>query len=193
MKTNSVQQTESRGEPIRRVVIADDGGKPVVLSDSQEHWAFDSWPAFSNTLVWATPSCPQTGLHPGVQAPVPKQTRFLPEAGGTSFMIVNFPPDAHLMEGKVDGQAFGAELLQRMPGLADTFEAEDPVMHVTDTVDYGMVLEGEIWLDLGDQEVHLKKHDVVVQHGARHGWRNKGQSSATMLFVLIGAQPRHRA
>jgi quercetin dioxygenase-like cupin family protein len=51
-----------------------------------------------------------------------------------------------------------------------------------------VVLEGEIWLEVDDhQTVHLRRGDIVAQNGTRHGWRNKGSQSATMLFVLHGA------
>ena len=103
-------------------------------------------------------------------------------------MIVTFPPDSQMAAPSFDGAAFGAEVGQKVSGLAQTFEAEDPTMHTTDTVDYGVVLDGEIWLDLGNETIHLTKHDVVIQNGARHGWKNPGNSTATMLFVLIGAQ-----
>src|SRR3546814_13779394 len=99
-------------------------------------------------------------------------------------MIVDFPPDGHSEHADVNGAAFGEEVGRKVPGLAQTFEQEDPAMHTTDTVDYGVVLEGEIWIDLGGEEVHLQKHDIVIQNGARHGWRNKGDASVTMLFVL---------
>lgn len=172
----------------RRVVIGNKDGKPTVLSDQRHCTRYDSHPDFSNTLMWQTPSVPKVGTAELAQDPVPRVTNFLPPVGGTSFMIVNFPPDSQMGHPDFDGAAFGEEVGRRVPGLAQTFEAEDPAMHVTDTVDYGIVLEGEVWLDLGGEEIHLKKHDIVIQNGARHGWRNKGDASVTMLFVLIGAQ-----
>jgi quercetin dioxygenase-like cupin family protein len=69
---------------------------------------------------------------------------------------------------------------------------DDPGMHTTDSVDYDVVLEGEITLELDDgKEVQLKKHDVVVQNGNRHAWRNKSSAPAVMLFVLIGAKRKN--
>jgi quercetin dioxygenase-like cupin family protein len=76
-----------------------------------------------------------------------------------------------------------------MPEFASKFELDHPGMHTTDSVDYGIVLEGEVWLELDDgKQVHLKRHDVVVQNGTRHAWRNKTDKPVKMAFVLIGAQ-----
>jgi quercetin dioxygenase-like cupin family protein len=76
--------------------------------------------------------------------------------------------------------------------LAETFERDEPAMHATATVNYAVVLDGEIWLEVDDhQTVHLRRGDVVVQNGTRHGWRNKGSQTATMLFVLL--VPTNRA
>jgi quercetin dioxygenase-like cupin family protein len=62
-------------------------------------------------------------------------------------------------------------------------------MHTTDSVDYDVVLDGEIVLELDDgQTVQLYKHDVVVQHGTRHAWRNVSDRPVTTLFVLVGAK-----
>jgi quercetin dioxygenase-like cupin family protein len=79
--------------------------------------------------------------------------------------------------------------LIRLRGLADHFEKEDPGMHKTNTVDYAIVYEGEIWLELDDAKtIHLKRGDVVVQNGTRHAWRNRGTTPVTMLFFLNGAK-----
>ena len=75
-----------------------------------------------------------------------------------------------------------------VPGLAECFESDNPGMHTTDTIDYGIVLDGEIWLELDDgQTQHLRKLDVVVQNGTRHAWRNRSGRVTLMAFVLIGA------
>ena len=68
-----------------------------------------------------------------------------------------------------------------IPGLAERFEPDNPVMHTTDTNDYGIVLDGEIWLELDDGRVqHLRQHDIVIQNGTRHAWRNKSDRPALM-------------
>jgi quercetin dioxygenase-like cupin family protein len=80
-----------------------------------------------------------------------------------------------------------AENLAISPGLAELFEPDG--MHTTPTIDYGIVLEGEIWLELDEGRSRLiRKHDVVVQNGTRHAWRNKSDQPATLAVVLIGAK-----
>lgn len=74
-----------------------------------------------------------------------------------------------------------------MPGLGELFEADAPGFHRSDTIDYGVLLEGELTLELDDGERVLRQGDVVVQMGTRHAWRNTGNSPARMLFVMVGA------
>ena len=62
-------------------------------------------------------------------------------------------------------------------------------MHRTNSIDYGMVLSGEVELELDDGASRkLAPHDVVIQNGTRHAWRNRSNAPATMLFVLVGAK-----
>jgi quercetin dioxygenase-like cupin family protein len=62
-------------------------------------------------------------------------------------------------------------------------------MHKTKTVDYIILLEGEITLLLDEDEVDLKPFDVVIQRGTNHAWINKGSSPALLVAVLIDAEP----
>ena len=81
-------------------------------------------------------------------------------------MKVTFPPDSVMMSPSFDPAAVGAEYMSRLPGLAERFEPESPGMHTTDSVDYGILMEGEISLELDDgKTVALKPGDVVVQNG----------------------------
>jgi mannose-6-phosphate isomerase-like protein (cupin superfamily) len=171
----------------RRVVTANVDTKSVVQSDEQmEAYQFRSVPGYEHTLVWVNPTTPdlredqRSDLYPDSVVPGP---------GGTSLHFVTFPPSSVFADPSFDGEAAGREALIRLKGLADHFETEDPAMHRTNTVDYAVVYEGEIWLELDDAKtVHLKRGDVVVQNGTRHAWRNKGAKPATMLFFLNGAK-----
>ena len=173
---------------VRRVVIAtnDQGAAEVVVDGSppRQH-DFDNTPGFSQALVWATPALPSLPYN-GVD-PTPAATSFVPEVGGTRFILLTFPPDSVYADSTFDGAAAGAEAMQQSPGIAELFELDSPGMHTTPTVDYDIVLDGEIWLELSDgQEVKLGTGDIVVQHGARHAWRNKSDRAATIAAILIG-------
>ena len=171
----------------RRVVTTNVDGKSVVQSDEQmQAYEFKSVPSYEHTLVWVNPSTPD----------LREEQRFerypdsvVPGPGGTSLHFVTYPPNSVFADPSFDGEAARREALIRLRGLADHFEKEDPAMHKTNTVDYAVVYDGEIWLELDDgKTVHLKKGDVVVQNGTRHAWRNKGTAPVTMLFFLNGAK-----
>src|SRR5207248_1847037 len=81
-----------------------------------------------------------------------------------------------------------AEVEEKLPGMIGHMEPDAPGMHTTDTVDFEVVLSGEVWLELDDgAEVHLKPGDTVVQNGTRHAWRNKGSEPATLVAFINGA------
>jgi hypothetical protein len=173
---------------IRRVVITNASGKSAVASDGPSPAARELryTPGFASTPIWFT-GAPARIASAGVDAAAGLKT-LLPSTGETSFMIVTFPPDSVMMSPSFDPAAAGAEFQEALPGIAHAMEPDNPGMHTTSTVDYGIVLDGEVWLELDDGEtVHLKRHDVVVQNGARHAWRNKGDGPVTMAFILVGA------
>jgi mannose-6-phosphate isomerase-like protein (cupin superfamily) len=171
----------------RRVVTENVNGKSVVQSDGPiEAYEFRTVPGYEHTLIWVNPTTPDLS----------KEQRFdsypdsvVPGPGGTSLHFVTFPPSSVFADPSFDGAAARDEALIRLRGLADHFEKEDPAMHKTNTVDYAVVYDGEIWLELDDGEtLHLQRGDMVVQNGTRHAWRNKGAKPVTMLFFLNGAR-----
>ncbi|MBR0706243.1 cupin domain-containing protein [Bradyrhizobium liaoningense] len=174
---------------VRRVVTAKNtAGKSVVVSDgpSPRETIFTHTPGFAAAPIWMNAAMPSLSAgHDPMSVP---GTSLLPGPGGTTFIVVTFPPDSVMMSPDFDPAKAGAEHLSATPGIAETFEPDHPGMHTTPTVDYAVVLDGEIWLELDDgATVHLKQRDTVVQQGARHGWRNKGDRPATLAFVLVGA------
>jgi quercetin dioxygenase-like cupin family protein len=149
---------------IRRLVTGhDDRGRSVVVSDGRPPWSkvFEHTPGFASTMVWRTPPKPARP-HDGID-PTRAVETFVPAAAG-------------------------AEHAEQSPGLVEHFERDNPGMHTTPTVDYAIVLEGEIWLELDDgQATLLKQHDITVQNATRHAWRNKSNAPAKLAFILIGA------
>ncbi|MFJ8112020.1 cupin domain-containing protein [Streptomyces sp. NPDC096132] len=175
----------------RRVVTAVRDGRSVFASDGPvpnvHHYA--SIPGMTTSVVYATAAPPPLPQDEGETAP--PRLRIPPAPGETRLMIVTFPPDSVMMSPEFDPAAADAEQREFIPGLAERFEADAPGMHRTDTVDYDLVLDGEIWLELDDgATTHLRRGDIAVQCGTRHAWRNKGDRPATMCFVLIGGAPR---
>jgi hypothetical protein len=86
-----------------------------------------------------------------------------------------------------DPVAFDREQRADSPGIAELIGPDG--MHATPTVDYGIVVQGEIVLELDDGRcTRLSAGDLVIQNGTRHAWRNRSGRPATMAFVLIGAE-----
>jgi mannose-6-phosphate isomerase-like protein (cupin superfamily) len=171
----------------RRVVTGIKDGKSVFVSDGPTVNAhvYKAVPGHLTSVVYATAAKPVLPQDHAEQAP--PQMMITPEPGATKLMIVVFPPDS--VFATVDHKAAFEEQASHIPGLIQAFEPDAPGMHTTDTVDYDIVLDGEIWLELDDgAETLLQQGDVVVQCGTRHAWRNKGDRPATMCFVLIGAE-----
>ncbi len=172
---------------VRRVVTGHDAsGKAVVASDEWvDPLTLGLMPGSEFHLLWggdAPPEFPDDGSRPATPA-------YFPAVGGFRFGqfavppmgSVNLPPDLDV------GQAV-AEVNDKLPGLLDHMEPDVPGMHTTSTIDFEVVLDGEIWLELDDGvEVHLQTGDCVVQNGTRHAWRNRGDITARLAVILLGA------
>jgi hypothetical protein len=188
-KKTDLSKRGKKPSTYRRIVTGSVSGQAVVQSDEPlQAYEFRTVPGYEHTLIWVNPATPDLS----------KEQRFdsypdsvVPGPGGTSLHFVTFPPGAVFADPSFDAKAAQEEALVRLRGLADHFEKEDPGMHKTNTVDYAVVYDGEIWLELHNAEtLHLKRGDVVVQNGTRHAWRNKGTKPVTMLFFLNGARER---
>ena len=133
----------------RLIVTSDRNGKSSVGVDRLiPSTPFASVPGFDPALIWgtaATPSVPWDGRNVADE-----RKSVLPEVGETRLMMVTFPANSVMMSSDFNPAAAGAEYMSRLPGLAERFEPESPGMHTTDTVDYGILMEGEISLELDD-------------------------------------------
>lgn len=173
---------------MRRVVTGhDENGRSVVVSDGPipRSREFISLPGWVSRLPWATE--PGQRLSRTGEDPTPEVTSLLPAPGGTRFIVLTFPPESALADPAFDPAAFDQEQRADSPGIAELIEPDG--MHATPTVDYGIVLTGEIVLELDDGRcTPLSPGDIVIQNGTRHAWRNRGRLAATVAFVLIGAE-----
>ena len=170
----------------RRVVISRrDDGTSYVASDGESMRSHDFLytPQMSESVLWSTRG---DDVMSGEDQALWVRRR-LPRSRDTVFVSVTFPPDAVFDSDEFDAERAGREQGLLAPDLVACFEPGSHGMHATPTVDYVIVVHGEIWLDLGDgDEVHLRAGDTVVQNATRHAWRNHSSQPATLVVVMVG-------
>ncbi len=176
---------------IRRVVTGHDkNGKAIVISDgiapnvksnplrpghrSSDIWKTNAAPA-PLTAAEPDPTLGPRTLHPAPRGTVIRIAEIAPE----SDEIRNLTPEG----ARAIFAAMGNE-------AASTFGrgGRHPMMHRTQTVDYAVVLEGELTLLLDDEDVLLKAGDVVIQRGTNHAWSNRSGKLCRILYVLIDGE-----
>lgn len=173
---------------IRRVVTDHDAnGKSVVLSDGPVPvvHANPLRPGQMSHEVWKTSAMP-VPIAAQESEPTTGPRRLHPVPMGTVFRISEVPPESDAERNMTPEQARAAF---RASGAEEASTwgrgGRHPLMHRTETVDYAVVLEGEITLILDEGEVDLKAGDVVIQRGTNHAWSNRSGKVAKMLYVLI--------
>lgn len=168
----------------RRVIAGHDAsGKAVIIADGPAPNA-KVRPATgaTSTLMWVTEGSPADISTPA--DPTLREIGVAPPAGGSILRIVDFPPEA-AGGAKIDNATVWKEM-----GLDHGHSgkpARHPFMHRTRSIDYALVLEGEIDMLLDDSEVHLKAGDVVIQQGTNHAWINRGKEVCRIAFILVDA------
>jgi mannose-6-phosphate isomerase-like protein (cupin superfamily) len=122
---------------------------------------------------------------------LPDFTTYFPTVGGYRFGFFSLPPAGTQPDQGIDIGAELTSLNERLPGMLDHMEIDDPGMHTTDTVDFEVVLSGEVTLELDDgAERTMRAGDTVVQNGTRHRWHNRGTETVVIAVFMVGA---HRA
>jgi quercetin dioxygenase-like cupin family protein len=147
--------------PVRRVVTGHGANNVAkVLIDAPATNAKVPQAGLVSTMMWCTDGAP-------AKIPVGEQVEDMgarilgtaPPANGTRFAVIDFPPGNH------------------------------PHMHRTETVDYVIVIEGEIEMDMDDSTVKLRQGDILIQRGTNHAWANRSDKRARIAFVLVDAAP----
>lgn len=171
----------------RLVTFVDDQGKSrfLALEEAPRVADFAATPGMRTSLLWATDAAPALPCRPN--DPAPGLASFHPGPGGSVFLILTLPPDAVYAAPGFDPVAAAAEQLRLSPGIADRMEQDAPGFHTTSTIDYVILLSGEVWLALDEEERRLAPGDTVIQIGARHAWQNRSNAPATLAVVLLGA------
>ena len=169
----------------RRVVTGHDAqGRAVVLFDGESPHSFvlEKAGGLRLTELWETRSSPADNS--GSRDAADHERRIEPVGGGSVFRIIEYPPDSVRL--KTLAPEFFGEMGARPAGAATR---RHPGMHKTDTIDYCVVLSGEIWAVLDEGEVLLRAGDVLVQRGTSHAWSNRSEEPCIIAFALVAAKP----
>jgi mannose-6-phosphate isomerase-like protein (cupin superfamily) len=171
---------------VRRVVTGHDkNGKAIVVSDGPA-------PTHSNPLrpgqlsheIWKTNAAP-IPIGRTEPDPIAGPRQLHPAPKGTMFRISEVPPESDVIRNMTPEQARAAFRASNAEEASTWGRGgRHPLMHRTETVDYAVVLEGEIVLILDDEDVKLKAGDVVIQRGTSHAWSNRSGKVVKMLYVL---------
>ena len=153
--------SKSSFPPIRRVVTGhDEKGVAKVLWEDHAGNAKTGHHGSVSTLVWSSDTMPiDIGIGEKIEDMGARILGTAPPPHGTRFCVIDFPPGR--------------------PGA----------MHRTETIDYVLVLEGEIEMDMDQSTVKLKAGDILIQRGTNHAWVNRSDKRSRVAFVLIDAKP----
>jgi len=177
--------------PIRRVITGhDDMGKAVVIADGPAPAVRTNplRPGHASTDLWKTDAAPVV-LRSRLDDPTQGPRQIHPLPNGTVFRIAELAPEPAEIRNMTPEKArevFAAS----GNAAASTFGrgGRHPMMHRTQTIDYAVVLEGEVTMLLDEEDVHLRAGDVVIQCGTNHAWSNRSDKPCKMLYVLIDAK-----
>lgn len=179
-------------KPLRRVVTGhDDNGRAVILfddADAPNTFTSETIPGFGATVAWFTPAGPVNHVTDEDPAPVDRKIDF-PQIGETVVRIADFPPDKVYPQNAGDAVFEEIDAQEEREAGASQSAGKHFWFHRTESIDYAVVLEGEITLIVDDDEVTMKAGDVAVQRATAHAWSNRTDQVARMMFVLVGTDP----
>lgn len=175
---------------VRRVVTGHDAdGRSSFLMDglAPNVKEMKSMPGVALTDLWETTTSPASNQ--GNADAAARPVKLEPPKAGTLLRIVEFPPDSN-WRGKADaGRAFNSI----GAGHAPDHSSDDPMRHKTNTVDYIIVLKGEIYALMEEGETLLKAGDILVQRGTNHSWSVRGNEPCIVAAILVSARPVYGA
>jgi hypothetical protein len=171
----------------RRVITGhDEHGQSCILFDGTAPVS-SVQPGGALAQLWATSSSPADNQ--GTADAALRPVSLLPPRCGSLFWIISIPPRS-----SVDAAQAMAEAVKNL-GAGEALQGgtERPGWHTTNTVDYLILLSGEVTLQVDLGETTLRPFDSVVQRGTSHNWENRGSETAVLAIVLLDARPYERA
>lgn len=173
-------------ESIRRIVteVAADGMSRIAQDGpSPAERLVPERPGYRVTNLW------RTGPAPDITAPdsIEAHRGVLPPSGGTVLRIIDWPPESS--DPQELARVLNATFAQIYPDADHRPVGKDhPGMHTTRTVDYALVMSGEITAIVGNEETVMRAGDVLIQRGTSHAWANRSGKPVRVAFVLIDAE-----
>jgi len=164
----------------------DKSGKSVIVSNAPvQPVTLSLLPGYEFHRLWGSDSVPEL---PADGTPPPQPSYFPPQSG-FRFAFFTIPPDTTTRVDQINMASALAEIHQKLPGMMEVLEPDHPGMHTTDTVDFDVVVSGEVYLELDDgAEVCLKSGDCVIQNGTRHAWHNRSSEKCVISVAIVGAE-----
>ena len=171
---------------VRRVLTGHDAdGSSTFIADGEAPNVKEmaSMPGLALTDLWETGAAPASNA--GDKDAAARPVHLEPPKNGTILRIVEFPPDAQWRRSADAREAFKSIGAGHTPDRTSS----DPMMHRTATVDYAIVLKGEIHAVMEKGEKLLRAGDILVQRGTNHSWSVRGSEPCVVAFVLVSAKP----
>ncbi len=165
-----------RNKAGKSVIVSNAPAKPVTVA---------LFPGYQFYRLWGSDSFPAL---PSDGTPT-SQPGYFPPKNGFRFGFFTLPPATSTKVEPIATPAALEETRHKLPGVLDALEPDHPGMHTTDSVDFDVVVFGEVVLELDDgAEVVLKAGDCVIQNGTRHAWHNRSSDKCVIAFSLLGAE-----
>ena len=166
----------------QRIVTGNDENGKSVFTHQGESQGYLDVPRFYTEEMWVDDPVKKNieGSFDPVDVDI---VNLNPPVDGSCIRFLTFKPESEI-------PSLSDEELEQVMSRYNTggvMETDNPGMHTTKTIDYGIVIDGEIYLELDEGEVHLKAGDLVVQRATRHAWRNRSSKPCTMAFILISS------
>lgn len=150
----------------RRIVTGIENGKSTIIEDQQVENFVEHLPGLIISDIWNTQKTPASL---DLETQIPNTGFPHTPKNGTYFRYVSIPPDKDL----------GVEFKAGEP---------HPMMHQTQTLDYIIILSGELYLIMEEGETLLRAGDIVIQRGTNHAWSNRSDETCIQLAMLIDAE-----
>ncbi len=176
-------------QPVRRIVTGHDAeGRAIFLEDGPvprvQRIGGEHGPLFFE--VWNTRATPAP-IDRRSGEPFEEGIQLAPPANGTRIRVLDIPPDGDRLD-QITPEEAQAHFAEVGAGDASSHSGADTRhahMHRTETVDYGIVLEGELVLILDEEETICRPGDIIIQRGTNHGWANRSDRNCRIAFILI--------